>query len=169
MCYINVQEHSRGGRHINANWSPIFEDLYSPELGFMDICATSMLSLLLQFPLYISIGCLGHRVPSILLDNGSALNICPLATTIALDYASSDFGPFTQTVKAYDSTKRKVIGTLEIELLIGLTTFPTMFQVLRIHTSFNLLLGRPYIHRVGVIPSSLHQMVLVNSCRKVLG
>ncbi|RVW66121.1 hypothetical protein CK203_007618 [Vitis vinifera] len=116
-----LQEHSRGGRHINANWSPIFEDLYSPELG--------------------------HRVPSILLDNGSALNICPLATTIALDYASSDFGPFTQTVKAYDSTKRKVIGTLEIELLIG----------------------RPYIHRVGVIPSSLHQMVLVNSCRKVLG
>ena len=35
-------------------------------------------------PLYITVGCLGHRVPSILLDNGSALNICPLATAIAL-------------------------------------------------------------------------------------
>ncbi|RVW58843.1 hypothetical protein CK203_101785 [Vitis vinifera] len=86
-------------------------------------------------PLYISVGCSGRRVPSVLLDNGSALNVCPLATAIALGYAPSDFGPSTQTVRAYDST------------------------VLRIPTSFNLLLGRPWIHRAGAIPSSLHQKV----------
>ncbi|RVW41823.1 hypothetical protein CK203_108409 [Vitis vinifera] len=33
MGYIDVWEHSRGGRHTNADWSPIFEDLYSSELG----------------------------------------------------------------------------------------------------------------------------------------
>ena len=49
-------------------------------------------------PLYISDGCSGHRVPSILFDNDSALNVYPLATTIALGYAPSDFGPSTQTV-----------------------------------------------------------------------
>ncbi|RVW15438.1 hypothetical protein CK203_094720 [Vitis vinifera] len=101
----------------------------------------------------------GRRVPSVLLDNGSALNVCPLATAIALGYAPSDFGPSTQTIRAYDSTRREVMGTLEIELLIGPATFVTVFQVLRIPTSFNLLLGRPWIHRVGVIPSSLHQKV----------
>ena len=52
-----------------------------------------------------------------------------------------------------------VMGTLEIKLLIGPATSVTMFQVLRIPTSFNLLLGRPWIHRVGAIPSSLHQKV----------
>eukprot|EP00261_Vitis_vinifera_P028366 XP_010662558.1 PREDICTED: uncharacterized protein LOC100853663 [Vitis vinifera] len=46
-------------------------------------------------PLYISVGCSGRRVPSVLLDNGSALNVCPLATAIALGYAPSDFGPST--------------------------------------------------------------------------
>ncbi|RVW32537.1 hypothetical protein CK203_093742 [Vitis vinifera] len=46
-------------------------------------------------PLYITIGCSGHRVPSIMLDNGSALNIYPLATIIALGYAPSEFGPST--------------------------------------------------------------------------
>ena len=51
------------------------------------------------------------------------------------------------------------MSTLEIELLIGPTTFTTLFQVLRIPTSFNLLLGRPWIHRAGAIPSSLHQKV----------
>ncbi|RVW84686.1 Retrovirus-related Pol polyprotein from transposon 17.6 [Vitis vinifera] len=74
-------------------------------------------------------------------------------------YAPSDFGPSTQTVRAYDSTRREVMGTLEIELLIGPTTFITVFQVLRIPTSFNLLLGRPWIHRARAIPSSLHQKV----------
>ncbi|RVW68713.1 Retrovirus-related Pol polyprotein from transposon 17.6 [Vitis vinifera] len=79
-------------------------------------------------PLYITVGCSGRRVPSVLLDNGSALNVCPLATAIALGFAPSDFGPSTQTV-------------------------------LRIPTSFNLLLGRPWIHVAGAIPSSLHQKV----------
>ena len=51
------------------------------------------------------------------------------------------------------------MGTLKIELRIGSATFVTIFQVLRIPTSFNLLLGRPWIHRAVVIPSSLHQKV----------
>ncbi|RVW29918.1 hypothetical protein CK203_112175 [Vitis vinifera] len=84
-------------------------------------------------PLYITVGCSGRRVPSILLDNGSALNICPLATAIALGFAPSDFGPSTQTIRAYDSFE--------------------------IPTSFNLSLGRPWIHRAGDIPSFLHQKV----------
>ncbi|KAL6315066.1 hypothetical protein AAG906_030919 [Vitis piasezkii] len=110
-------------------------------------------------PLYITVVYLGHRVPSVLLDNGSALNACPLATAIALGFAPSDFGPFTQTVRVYDSTQREVMGTLTIDLLIGPTTFSILFQVLRIPASFNLLLGRPWIHQAGAIPSSLHQKV----------
>ena len=43
--------------------------------------------------LYIFVGCFGHRVPSVLLDNGSALNVCPLATIVALSFRSSDFKP----------------------------------------------------------------------------
>ena len=49
------------------------------------------------------------------------------------------------------------MGTLEIELRVGLATFVIIFQVLRIPSSFNLLLGRPWIHRAEAIPSSLHQ------------
>ena len=92
-------------------------------------------------PLYISIGCSDHRVPSVVVDNGLALNVCHLATSIALSYAPSNFGSSTQTVRAYDNTMREVMDTLEIELLIGLATFSILFQVLRIPTFFNLLLG----------------------------
>ena len=55
MSYINVWEHYGGGQHTNADWSPIFEDLYSPKLGFMDICVTNVF--LFLFQLHIIFGC----------------------------------------------------------------------------------------------------------------
>ena len=51
------------------------------------------------------------------------------------------------------------MGTLTLDLQIGPITFPSLFQVLRIPIFFNLLLGRSWIHRARVIPSSLHQKV----------
>ena len=51
------------------------------------------------------------------------------------------------------------MGTLTIDLLIDPTIFSILFQVLRIPAFFNLLLGRPWIHRAGAIPFSLHQKV----------
>ncbi|RVW58211.1 Transposon Tf2-12 polyprotein [Vitis vinifera] len=100
-----------------------------------------------------------RRVPSVLLDNGSALNVCPLVTAIALGFSPDDFGPSTQTVRAYDGTQRTVMGTLSTHVMIGPVSYSIVFQVLRIQSSFNLLLGRPWIHEAGAIPSSLHQKV----------
>ena len=78
-------------------------------------------------PLCITVGYSAHRVSSIMLDNGSTLNVCPLATTIALGFTLSEFGPSTQIVRTYDNTKREVINTLVIDLLIGPVTFSTLF------------------------------------------
>ena len=109
--------------------------------------------------MHISVGCLGRRVPSILLDNGFALNVCPFAIAIALGYGPIDFEPSIQKVRAYDSTRREVMGTLTLELMIGPVVFQVLFQILRILVSFNLLLGHPWIHSAGVIPYSLHLKV----------
>ena len=51
------------------------------------------------------------------------------------------------------------MGTLTTHVMIGSVRYSILFQVLRIQTSFNLLLSRPWIHEVGVIPFSLHQKV----------
>ena len=55
-------------------------------------------------PLFIDVTCSGHRVSSVLLNNSSALNVCPLVTAIALGFSPSDFGPSIQTVRAYGET-----------------------------------------------------------------
>lgn len=38
-------------------------------------------------------------------------------------------------------------------------TFNISFQVLNITTCYDLLLGRPWIHMAGVVPSTLHQQL----------
>ena len=49
--------------------------------------------------------------------------------------------------------------TLTAHVMIGLVKYSVLFQVLRIQSSFNPLLRRPWIHEAGAIPSSLHQKV----------
>ena len=51
------------------------------------------------------------------------------------------------------------MGTLTTHVMIGPVRYSILFQVLRIKSSFNLLLGRPWIHEAGAIPSSLYQKV----------
>ena len=69
----------------------VFSDDDLPPEGSSHVC-----------PLFIDVVGLGRRVPSVLLDNGFALNVCPLVTAIALRFSLSDFKSSTQTVKAYD-------------------------------------------------------------------
>ena len=78
-------------------------------------------------PLFIDVVCSGRRVSSALLDNGSALNICPLVTTIALGFSPANFGPPPQTVRAYDGTQRTVIGTLSTHVMIGPVSYSIVF------------------------------------------
>ena len=53
----------------------------------------------------------------------------------------------------------QLLGTLTTHVLIGPVRYSILFKVLSIQSSFNLLLGRPWIHEAGSIPSSLHQKV----------
>ncbi|XP_075105025.1 LOW QUALITY PROTEIN: uncharacterized protein LOC107765109 [Nicotiana tabacum] len=51
------------------------------------------------------------------------------------------------------------VGDIMLNLSIGPVEFTMEFQVLDVAASYNLLLGRPWIHAAKAIPSSLHQMV----------
>ncbi|XP_061945039.1 uncharacterized protein LOC133669048 [Populus nigra] len=65
--------------------------------------------------------------------------------------------PSTMTARAYDGSPRQVIGTIDIELFVGPQMFLVTLQVMDIHPSYSMLLGRPWIHASGAVTSSLHQ------------
>ena len=66
-------------------------------------------------------------LPKILIDNGSSLNVMPLSTLIRLLIDKSYMKHTRIMVRAFDGTRQKVIGKIEIEVQIGPCTFNIEF------------------------------------------
>ncbi|KAA3486823.1 Gag-pro-like protein [Gossypium australe] len=99
----------------------------------------------------------GYTLPGVLINNGSALNVLPLSMLNRLPIDSSHMKTYQNIGRAFDGTKRKVMGRIEMPRLIGLNTYEVGFLVMDIKPSYNCLLGRPWIHTAGAVPSLLHQ------------
>ena len=107
-------------------------------------------------PLQIIVDAKGKRIPLVQIDDESALNVCPLKTASYLGISIEDFVPTDQHVRAYDNSRREVLGTVTLELIIGPMIMNMEFQVLNIGSHFIMLLGRPWIHDIEAVPSSLY-------------
>ncbi|KAA3487091.1 hypothetical protein EPI10_030944 [Gossypium australe] len=107
--------------------------------------------------LHITTRCKGYTLPSVLIDNGSALNVLPLATLKRFPIDNSHMKACQNIVRAFDDTERRVMGRIDVPLLIRPNTYEVDFLVMDIKPSYNCLLGRPWIHSAGAVPSSLHQ------------
>ncbi|XP_061947974.1 uncharacterized protein LOC133671268 [Populus nigra] len=95
----------------------------------------------------------------VLIDNGSTLNVFPRHVLDKMPVNASHMKPSTMTARAYDGSPRPIIGSIDVELIIGPQPFQVTLQVMDIHPSYNILLGRPWIHAARVVASSLHQQV----------
>uniref|UniRef100_A0A2N9GA71 Integrase catalytic domain-containing protein n=1 Tax=Fagus sylvatica TaxID=28930 RepID=A0A2N9GA71_FAGSY len=84
--------------------------------------------------LYISVKTNDRIVSRVLIDNGSALNVCPLSTLEKLDIDPTRVRVNSMIVRAFDGTRREVLG--------------------RDRPASR---GRPWLHTAGAVPSSLHQ------------
>ncbi|XP_016755185.1 uncharacterized protein [Gossypium hirsutum] len=69
--------------------------------------------------LHITTRCKGYTLPSMLINNGSALNVLPLSTLNRLPIDGSHMMTCQNLVRAFDGTERKVIGRIDIPLEIG--------------------------------------------------
>ena len=90
------------------------------------------------------------------LDNGSSLNVMPMSTLSRLPIDLSDMKKSQMVVRAFNGTKRKVLGNIKLPIQVGPFTFDSEFIVMDINPSYNYLSRRPWIHMVGVVPSTLH-------------
>ncbi|KAJ9187107.1 hypothetical protein P3X46_002603 [Hevea brasiliensis] len=109
--------------------------------------------------LHITVKCKGCIVAKVLIDNGSALNVLPSATLARLPVDQSDIRQSAMVVRAFDGTRREVLGDIDLPLQIGTCTFNVTFQVMNIEPAYTMLLGRPWIHFANAVPSTLHQKI----------
>ncbi|RDX74235.1 hypothetical protein CR513_46031, partial [Mucuna pruriens] len=110
-------------------------------------------------PLHIVVKCRNYMIARVLIDNGSFLNIMPKTTLDKLYSIDSQLRTSSIVVRAFDGSKRQVMGEITLPKHIRPVTFDITFQVMDILPTYNYLLGRPWIHAIGAVPYSLHQRV----------
>nr|XP_027095987.1 uncharacterized protein LOC113715883 [Coffea arabica] len=109
--------------------------------------------------LYIVVRCNGKMLPKVLIDNGSALNICPWSTLEKLGLQDIKLRPSGTIVRGFDGAQREPIGEVDLVVEMGPAQFQITCQVMHFPSVYNVLLGRPWIHKSGAVPSSLHQLL----------
>ena len=92
-------------------------------------------------PLYIVVQMCEKRVPLVMINNGSAVNVCPLKMLVKLGMTTKDLIPSSQVIRAYDESRRVVEGTFKALVTMGLVTSEVEFLVMDIKATFTLLLG----------------------------
>ncbi|PKI66797.1 hypothetical protein CRG98_012803 [Punica granatum] len=107
--------------------------------------------------LHIVCKCNNHVVGRVMIDNGFALNVCPVSTLKQMNVDMSRIRASKTTVRAFDGSRREVNGEIDLLINVGPCSFSVTFQILKIPNAFSLLLGRPWIHAASAVPSSLHQ------------
>ncbi|XP_040931893.1 uncharacterized protein [Gossypium hirsutum] len=111
--------------------------------------------------LHITTRCKGYTLPSVLIDNGSALNVLPLFTLNRLPIDSSHMKTCHNVVRAFDGTERKVMGRIDIPLEIGPNTYKVDFleDIIAAVTS-----KAPYVEtNEEAIECSFHSLEIINA------
>jgi len=91
--------------------------------------------------LHISVKCMDHFISRVLIGNGSSLNVMPKTTLNKLPSDVIHLRPSSIVVRAFDGSKREVIGEVKLPVRVGPCTFQVVFQVGHI-TSIQLLAGK---------------------------
>ncbi|XP_039687848.1 uncharacterized protein [Medicago truncatula] len=71
-------------------------------------------------------------------------------------------------VKAFDGSRKDVLGEVVLPITVGPQVFQVNFQVMDIQASYSCLLGRPWIHEAGAVTSTLHQKLKFVKNRKLV-
>jgi len=106
--------------------------------------------------LHISVNCKSDSISNVLIDTGSSLNVMPMATLKKLSYLCIQLRATSVSVRAFDGSRKSVLGDVDLPIVVGPHEFKVTFQVMDIPASYSCLLGRPWIHEARAITCTLH-------------
>ena len=109
--------------------------------------------------LFIAAEVNGKRTSYVMVDDGSSINVCPSKLLAKMGIAREDLKPSNLVIRAYDDSKRAVEGTFTTKVKTGPIISEVEFTVLDIPMTFVVLLGRPWFHALGGVPSTVHQKI----------
>lgn len=100
-----------------------------------------------------------YEVRRVLIDNGNSLNLFYLTSLINIGIYHLEIVPREMPLLRFNGSTTISIGTIRsLVSTTGVIVF-TNFIVSNTLTSYNVILGRLWLHKIQEIPSILHQLV----------
>uniref|UniRef100_A0A2N9EC48 Integrase catalytic domain-containing protein n=1 Tax=Fagus sylvatica TaxID=28930 RepID=A0A2N9EC48_FAGSY len=102
--------------------------------------------------------CIGEfDVKRILIDPGSSVEVMyePLFKGLGLE--KKDLNLVEGPLSSFSGETVVPSGKVTINVKAGTVSSPTEFFVLNAFSPYNAILGRPWLHSIGAVPSTLHQ------------
>jgi hypothetical protein len=96
-------------------------------------------------------------VNRILVDDGSTVNILPLKNMKEQGIPMDELFPSHLMIQSFNQGGQNTIGKIRLAIHMEDMKFNAFFHVIDAKTTYNMLLGRPWIHENGIISSTLHQ------------
>ncbi|KAF3595126.1 hypothetical protein DY000_02021696 [Brassica cretica] len=98
-------------------------------------------------------------VKRILVDNGSSSNIIFQAAYKDLGLEESALTRRITPLIGFSGEVKQTAGEVTLPVCAEGVNMSTKFLIVDCDSSYNMILGRPWIHGMGAVPSTLHQMV----------
>ncbi|CAN6444993.1 unnamed protein product [Victoria cruziana] len=111
--------------------------------------------------LHLQVICMQFSIAKVLVDGGASVNVCPLRTIQELGIRRERFEPTAIDISGFDGHSQTPLGkvTLPVSVVHEDRDHLVEFHIIDVDTSYNMLLGRPWIHSQNTVASTLHQMV----------
>lgn len=110
-----------------------------------------------NMPLFVIGAIREQHLNRILIGDGSAVNIMPRTVLKRLGISIDELSKSNITIQGFNQGGQRAMGKISVELSIGNMKSNILIHVIDAKTSYNLLLGRPWLHENGVVTSTLHQ------------
>ena len=91
------------------------------------------------------------------VDQESALGIIPKRLLYFFGIPLNKLSTTTTIIYGFNAGSSHLLGKIWLRCLIGDLKLEVTCYIIDADTSYNLLLGRPWIHANWIVPSTLHQ------------
>ncbi|XP_013673339.2 uncharacterized protein LOC106377620 [Brassica napus] len=109
--------------------------------------------------LVVSLTVANCLVRRILVDNGSSSNIVFQTAYQDLGLDESALTRKTTPLVGFSREVKQTAGEVVLPVYAEEINMSNKFLLIDSQSSYNMILGRPWIHDMGAVPSTLHQMV----------
>ena len=98
-----------------------------------------------------------QEVNCILIDDGSTVNILSLKILKELGISLDELLPIKLMIQGFNQGGQRAIRKIRLHMIIGEMESSAPFHVIDAKTTYKVLIGRPWLHEYGVMPSTYHQ------------